>query len=342
MVKRILNQVLLIDGSYLLHRQLRQPELFNLKNIKGEGTGGVFGFLRSFNKEINQYPKYFPVVVFDKGLSQRRIKVDECYKRANERDNAYKLVTQDEFEDEYITQYRKQRTVLSEILPYLGVPVLMFDGYEGDDLIYMVSQMCNDCLLLSDDKDMLQLLSDTVKIRRPMANEYWTVDKFLKDKNYIDTFDFVIYKALRGDDSDNIPSSCKGVGDKTILPLIRLLREFSKDRQCNEWYGLEYNFPKTEEQLKNLCDKFNLTYKKAYLNLDVDRFIKNISLVDLTLCDDLDYIEKPVISKLENCNKGVNFFAVMQQMSKYNVYDIHIENIIAGILIRYKNLFVRD
>lgn len=340
-MNKILNQVLLIDGSYLLHRQLRQPELYSLKNASGDGTGGVFGFLRSFNKEISNYPKYFPVVVFDKGLSQRRIKLDEEYKRANERDTTYKLITSDTVEDEYITQYRKQRTVLSEILPYLGVPVLMFDGYEGDDLIYMVSQMCNDCLLLSDDKDMLQLLSDSCKIRRPMANEYWTLEKFLKDRNYIDTFDFVVYKALRGDDSDNIPSSCKGVGDKTILPLIRLIREFSKDRKTNEWYNLEYNFPKTEEQLKNICDKFNLTYKKAYLNFNADRFIRNVGLVDLNLCDDLDVIEKSVITKLENCHNGVNFFAVMKELSKYNIYDIHIEQIITGVLVKHNNLFIR-
>jgi 5'-3' exonuclease len=341
-MNRILNCVLLIDGSYLLHRQLRQSELYNLKNSKGESIGGVQGFLKSLNKQINDYPKYFPVVVFDKGLSQRRIRIDEYYKRANERDNTYKLVTNNEVEDEYITQYRTQRTILSEILPYMGIPVLMYDGYEGDDIIYMVSQMCNDCLLISDDKDMLQLLSDSCKVYRPIAKEFCTYDKFIKSRNYTDIFDFVIYKAIIGDKSDNIPSACKGVGDKTVLPLIKLVREFSADRQNNKWYDLEHNFPRTVERLQLLCGKFDLTYKKSYLNFDVDRFIKNVGLVDLILCDDLDHIKSHAISQLENCDSKVNFFAVMQLLSKYGVYDIQIEQVISGISIRHKKLFVRD
>lgn len=339
---KILNKILIIDGSYLLHRQLHLPNMFELRNSKGERSGGVFGFIRSLNKEITNCPSYFPVVTFDKGLSQRRISVDKYYKHADERDNAPKLITKEEIDNDYITQYRKQRTKLAEILPYFGIPVLMYDGWEGDDLIYILSQMSTNSIILTDDRDMLQLLSESCDIKRPMANEHWKLEKFLGSTNYIDTFDFVIYKAIIGDDSDNIPSACKGVGEKTILPLIRLVREFSLDRNKNEWYNLEVNFPKTEEQLRHLCDNFNIQYKKAYLNFDVDRFIKNVSLVDLTLIDNIDDIIRSMKATLRNCNNGVDFFKLMAQLSSLGIYDVPVESLIANVLVRHRNLFIKE
>ena len=78
-MEKYFNKVLIIDGSYLLHRQLHQPRVSDLEN------GGVFGFLRSISKEIHNSKGFFPIVAFDHGLSKRRVEIDPYYKKANER-----------------------------------------------------------------------------------------------------------------------------------------------------------------------------------------------------------------------------------------------------------------
>lgn len=332
------NKLLIIDGSYMLHRQLRQPSIFELKSKNGEGTGGIYGFLRSLNKEIFNTAEAFPVVVFDHGLSRRRIDIDPHYKHAEMRDNRQKTITSDTVEDAYITEYRKQRNKLAELLPYFGVPVFMFDGFEGDDLIFILTEMSNKSVVLTDDKDMLQLLSEYCDIKRPMADEYWTYDKFLSHYGYVDTFDFVLYKAIRGDESDNIPPSCKGVGDKNIKSLIKVMRKFSVDRDKNLWYSKDA-FPSNESEMKMLCNKLGVEYRKAFLNIDIDRFIKNVGLVDLSLVEEFSDIRTHISSELQCCNNNVDFLRLMKMLCDMGITDVPVESLIANILVRHKYLY---
>ena len=80
-----LDKVLIVDGSYMIHRALHVSEIFNLTNSKGEGTGGVFQFLRSLNSEMREYPDYFPIVCWDNGLADRRVSVYPNYKHKADR-----------------------------------------------------------------------------------------------------------------------------------------------------------------------------------------------------------------------------------------------------------------
>ena len=202
-----LNKLLIIDGSFVLHRALHLNDVFDLKNSKGYRTGGIYQFLRMINKEVRTGGQYFPVVVFDMGLSSRRVNLDPDYKNARERARQDQMVlTPEESERDYVKQYRKQRNLLSVILPYFGIPVIKFPGWEGDDLMYILSKVCAECVILTDDRDMLQLLSKTVTVVRPKAEERVTLDSFLSENGYETIRDFVVYKALLGDNSDNIPS----------------------------------------------------------------------------------------------------------------------------------------
>ena len=81
---KIFNKVLIIDGSYMIHRSLHIPEVFELKCSSGERTGGIFGFLRTLSSELRICGDYFPVVCFDEGLAPRRLAADPNYKKAME------------------------------------------------------------------------------------------------------------------------------------------------------------------------------------------------------------------------------------------------------------------
>ena len=330
----LFNKVLIIDGSYLLHRQLHQP------NIKELDNGGVFGFIRSISKEIHNSSNFFPVVVFDHGLSQRRISADLYYKKANERDTEEKLVTSNDIDDEYIKQYRTQRSKLYEILPYVGIPTIMYEGWEGDDLIYLLSNISKQSIISTDDRDMLQLVSETCTIRRPMANENWTMQK-LVESGYKDNFDFVICKSILGDKSDNIPSSCKGVGDKYVQSLSKLIRGFSDNRDLNSWKNID-RFPKDIETMQMLCNKINVEFRKAYINFDFNRFITNVELIDLHLVKGYDNIIRSIVGTLTNCINCIDYMKMANELVDMDIKEISIDTLITDVFSRYRNLHLKN
>ena len=199
-----LNKVLIIDGSYMIHRALKVQELWDLKaKSTGLRTGGIFGFLRSLNYEFKGYD-YYPVVTWDSGLAQRRVEVYDKYKKhhlrtadrllhqcSNEADLSIKLeeTFQDEStlnevirsvrdtlsagrietmnkldEDDYRAQYRRQRDILITILHALGVPSIKINGWEGDDLMVLLTRLSKESIVMTDDKDLIQLISPDVQI----------------------------------------------------------------------------------------------------------------------------------------------------------------------------------
>lgn len=315
-----------------LHRSLHLPELFNLSGPDGSGTGGIFGFLRTFQHELKIDGDYFPIVTFDNGLSKRRVEVDPHYKRADERESQLQeqeVLTPEESRLDYVTQYREQRNKLIQLLFTLGVPCIKMMKWEGDDIMYLLSKMSKQSMVLTDDRDMLQLLTDTCIVRRPMADEIIELDSFLKDKGFSDIHDFVIYKAIMGDKSDNIPGSCKGVGDASVNSLIKIIRY--TDNKYNE-------YPHNESSMRTVCESIDVKYKKAFLNFDKERFIKNMKLVDLNLVEADDSIIDSMVSLISDCKSGVDYFNATKILSSYGIKEISVDDIISLVSQRYNNL----
>lgn len=276
-----LNRTMLFDGSYMLHRSLSQPELWNMQTSKQERTGGVFGCLKTILKELRMY-NYFPIVVFDGGLSKRRLSIYPNYKRAEEKALLLECKEEDKTEEqlldeEFRREYHTQRNILLNLLPNFGIPVIYSQDWEGDDLLYILSLISKDSIVVSDDKDLIQLIYDTddrkCRIRRPLRDEFLDI-KYLQDKD-INIPEFIGCKCIVGDPSDNIPSACFQVGDKTALGLYKIYES-----------TLPYNnFPKNEEELNIICKQLNIPKRKAYLNFNESQFLINMSLTDLSLVD---------------------------------------------------------
>ena len=311
-----LDKVLIVDGSYLIHRALHVEQIFNLKNSKGEGTGGVFQFLRSLNAEMRKYPDYFPIVCWDNGLADRRVEIYPNYKhkadRLMEAAELKKLGAEPE-EDEYLIQYHAQREKTMEILKLLGIPSLVFYHWEGDDLMYILAKTLNDTIVLTDDKDLIQLLSPTTKISRPMAGEFLEYESYQQEHNDPDMRKFVYKKCIIGDGSDNIPSCAKGVGGKTAEIIAELMVDHPED-----WKALVENSDNRRVKMFGNDESYH-------------QFEINLNLIDLSLVDINEQIVNEIANTIASSVKIPNYFKVMLAMNELEINELDMNSMIGNM-----------
>lgn len=328
--EKIFGNLLIVDASYLLHRVLHNNAVFELRGPDGQRSGGVFSFIRTLNKEVRNNPGYFPVLCFDEGLSKRRVSVDPFYKNAPDRNSTPDVMTKEELDSDYLTQFRKQRAMVMEVLSYAGIPSLRFSSElpEGDDIMYILSKSCNKGLVLTDDRDMLQLVNDHVSVRRPMADEYITKDNLIDSNGYDEVYDFVMNKAIIGDGSDNIPGCCKGIGGGTSGQLIKLLKLLDNYEDLNH---------DNEEHIRELCSNSDIKFRKAMLNFDTERYNKNLQLVDLNLVDNdvSQQIIDSIYSTVSNCRSNTDFFKLSAKLGMLGIKKVYPDQLISMIKDRY-------
>ena len=203
-VKQKEDFLVLLDGTAYLYRAYHA--LPPLKNEKGENTGAIHGFLKAFNKILEDYnPKYVGLVFDARGKNFRH----EIYKeyKANRSPMPAEL--------------SEQIPVLYEILKLLGYPPIIIKGVEADDVIGTLSRKfnkINNIKIFSGDKDFAQLVNKKVMLVNPISlDEMNSIG--VKKKYDIDPSQIIDYLALMGDKADNIPG-VSGVGGKTASRLI--------------------------------------------------------------------------------------------------------------------------
>ena len=222
------DKVLVFDGLNLFIRIFTAvPSI----NDDGEHIGGVTGFLRSMTKVIREQKPTRVVVVFDgKGGSQRRKKLFPDYK-AN-RAVRQSFNRHEEFatlEDEQESM-RRQMGRLIQYLKVLPVDIMGIDNIEADDAIaYITTDIfpTSNITIVSTDRDFLQLVDDRVSVWSPVKKKMYTPERMLEEFG-IPAQNYLYYRVLTGDKSDNIPG-VRGVGLKTatkFLPMLSEEREF--------------------------------------------------------------------------------------------------------------------
>lgn len=237
--------VLLVDLSYSLHRNLRQPELWELKtlikNEEGEledfRTGGVFGVFRSLIKVMKMFPGYRPVFASDKGLAKRRLELQPNYKRSEDRKKEREIpeieLTEEQLQErkeseEYYKAYTASKREIRKISEVLGIPYIEIEGVEGDDILARLTMdsEVEKVVVVTDDKDLLQLLGmrSDIEIQNYRALSDVLVTQYDFKEDWKDIDNFVLCKAICGDGSDNIPKVANGVGGVTAYKLIEIMR----------------------------------------------------------------------------------------------------------------------
>ncbi len=203
--------VYILDAYGLIYRAYFALVTHPLTNAKGENISALVIFFRNIISLLKKYKPAFLAAAFDSRTPTFR---HEMYKE-------YKATRQKTPDD-----LHAQVPWIEEVLTALGVPVLRVDGFEADDIIATVAKKCGEagrgCRILSGDKDLLQLVTDTCFEMQPdKANGGWETDGIdeVKAKWGLGPEGILDYLSLVGDSSDNVPG-VKGVGDKTALKLL--------------------------------------------------------------------------------------------------------------------------
>lgn len=210
-------QLLIVDGSHLLHRSCHTPAYEKLATRTGVRTGGAFGFLASLRATLDKGVFVKCIVAWDHSMSQRRLSLFPEYKanRAPDPDKPEDV----QAAEEYRKFYKFQKYFLAQVLTDLGVREVTIDGYEGDDVVYRLAQAARDqftrTLVLSEDRDFLQLVDVSTDLYRPIEDAYITLSNFTEHAK-VTLARFLLFKSLDGDKNDGITGIPK-VGTKTAL-----------------------------------------------------------------------------------------------------------------------------
>lgn len=251
------NPLVLVDGSSYLYRAFHAfPPL---TNSAGEPTGAMYGVLNMLKSLISQVQPSHIAVVFDAKGKTFRDEMFEQYK-------SHRPPMPDDL--------RKQIQPLHDIIRALGIPLLVIEGVEADDVIgtlAVAASKANQKVLISTgDKDMAQLVDDNIMLINTMNNTLLDRDAVI-EKYGIPPELIIDYLALMGDSADNIPGVA-GVGEKTALGLLQGIGSMA------EIYA---NLDKVAELpirgAKKLGDKLlaekemaDLSYRLATIKTDVD------------------------------------------------------------------------
>ena len=205
------DKILLVDGHSIINRAFYG--LPDLTNSEGVHTGAVYGFLNILLRMLEEEKPSYLAVAFDVHAPTFRHEMYADYKG-----------TRHAMPEEL----REQVPLLQEMLKAMGIKIVTLPGFEADDIIGTLSRRSEqagmDTVILSGDRDLLQLVSDHISLRLPhTARGQTTMENFgpaeVKEKYQVEPLQIVELKALMGDSSDNIPG-LPGVGEKTATRLI--------------------------------------------------------------------------------------------------------------------------
>ena len=203
---------MVIDGNSIINRAYYG--IRPLSNREGLFTHAIFGFLTTLLRLRDEEQPDALCVTFDVHAPTFRHKADEDYK-----------ATRKPMPEEL----RMQVPVLKEVLDALNIPRYEMEGWEADDLIGTISRRCEaagwDCVVVTGDKDSLQLITEHTKVKLVSTRMGQTTTKDMTPETFREQYGFepihmIDLKALMGDTSDNIPG-VPGVGEKTAMDLIQ-------------------------------------------------------------------------------------------------------------------------
>ena len=182
-----------------------------LTNSKGENISALFGFFRNLNYIFQHYKPGYLVAAMDSKTKTFRHEIYPEYKATRNK-------TPEDL--------HAQIPWICDILKALGVPVLQCDGYEADDIIATVAKKCEaegrTCRILSGDKDLMQLVSESTQILKPESGiNTWKVTGIegVEAEWGVKPVQLLDLLSLYGDTADNIPG-VHGIGVKTAAKLL--------------------------------------------------------------------------------------------------------------------------
>ena len=216
------DRILIIDG---LNTFIRSFAVNPSTNEDGIHVGGMTGFMHSIGYAIRNIRPTRVIICFDgKGGSQRRRKIFPDYKgNRRVRKHLTRANTFQSIDDERISM-SQQMNRLTQYLETLPLTTLAPENIEADDaMAYICEQVYpkSQCILMSTDRDFLQLVSDRVQVWSPTKKKMYVRDT-IREEFGLESKNFIILKCITGDGSDNIPG-IRGAGIKSLQKRLPIL-----------------------------------------------------------------------------------------------------------------------
>ena len=284
-----MKKIILIDGNNLMFRSYYATAYTGnvMKNSKGFPTNALYGFVGMMNKIIHEEKPEYVAVAFDIGKNFRKQKY-ETYKDGRSE-------TPDEL--------KQQMPIAREILNAMGIQYFEMEPYEADDIIGTFAKMCEEgpeyeALIVSSDKDLLQLISDETEVKLLKQKDYIRYNK----KNFKEDWGFepirmIDYKALAGDPSDNIPG-VKGIGDKTAINLL------------TQYETIEDIYEHIDEIKGKMKEKLEADKENAFISKEIATIYRDVPLnVNL---DDVIY-KGPDYVSLNKLFEDLEFYSFIKK-----------------------------
>jgi len=310
------NRLILIDGSaYIFRAYYALPPM---SRRDGTPVNAVFGFTNMLVKLIEDYREEKLIVIFDAARKNFRNKIYKDYK-ANRGETPEDLIPQFD--------------LIKNCVKAFNIPQLEIEGFEADDIIASYSCKATNLnipsLIVSSDKDLMQLVNDKVQMLDPMKNKKIGVNEVI-DKFGVEPDKVIQIQALTGDKVDNIPGAL-GIGPKTALELIK-----------------EYG---DIEGLIKHADKIKQEKRKNIIKDSIEDIRISLQLVSLDkemdLPIDINDI-KPFI-EIQNNKKSINNFlqeqgfrAIQQRLENNSFINNNDQNEITEVtkIIKIKSDFI--
>lgn len=206
------NKIMLLDGHSLLNRAFYGLPV--LTNVEGKHTNAVLGFLNIMLRYMEEERPTHLLAAFDtKEPTFRHLKYKE-YKGTRK---------------PMPKELREQVPLMKEVLSTMGIPVVTQAGIEADDILGTIGREAEkedfSVVIVSGDRDLLQLATEHIKIKIPktkaggtVTEDYYAAD--VEELYGVTPTEFIDMKGLMGDASDNIPG-VPGIGEKTAAKLIK-------------------------------------------------------------------------------------------------------------------------
>ncbi len=254
-------KLFLIDGNSLLYRSYYAIQ--RLSTSAGFPTNAIYGFVIALRKlQEKENPRYL-AIVFDTAGPTIRHKVFKDYKAQR------KPMPED---------LSRQIPVLKEVIHALNIPFFEYENYEADDVLGSLAQKASRrkirSVLVSTDKDLLQLVDEKTSVFNPVKEIYLDEEK-VKESFGVSPSQVIDVLALWGDPSDNIPG-VPGIGEKTSKALIsqfgsleNLLRNLVKIKN-----------PRLREKIEQNLEKLQLSRQLAEIEkgLDVELDLEKLAV----------------------------------------------------------------
>jgi len=219
------NELYLVDGSGFIFRAyyaMAYGGQGKLTNPDGVPIGAVMGFTNMILKLLRDYHAPYIAVIFDAGRVTFRNDIYPEYK-----------ANRDETPEDLIPQF----PLVRDATEAFDIPCIELEGYEADDLIATYARQAKEAgkkvVIVSSDKDLMQLVDDDIRMLDPMKNKYVDADGVF-EKFGVTPDKVIDIQALAGDSADNVPG-VPGIGVKTAAQLI------------NEYGSLEELLARAEE-----------------------------------------------------------------------------------------------